>query len=105
MLDVTSAVPVSFFVSQIDMDALLQDKTYVVIGWVYPSHLNREEMDLSIQEVDKVLTPRGIIYGLDGSRAYKLIVSKAKAQEAREFLRQARFKIAKVTLLTEDQAF
>ncbi len=55
-------------------------------------------MDQSFQELDNVLTPHGIIYGLDGSRCYQLVVARTQAQLAAQLLRRARFKVGKVEL-------
>ncbi len=77
------------------------EEQYEIIGEFYPDHSSQEAMSLSLKELDDVLTPRGIIYGLDGSRAYWITVPKARAKEARELLAAARFTLGKVELRNE----
>ena len=79
-----------------DMNAVPEE--YQAIGWLYPSHRSKEELDLSTKELDDLLTPRGIIYGLDGLRAYRIIVPRTRVQEVRELVRSTEFKLAKVEL-------
>ncbi len=74
---------------------------YEYIGEFYPDHRNEEAHRLSKKELDDVLTPRGIIYGLNGSRTYWIIVPKARAKEARDLLAAARFTLGKVELTDE----
>ena len=74
---------------------------YEYIGWFHPDHRSQEAHRLSEKELDDVLTPRGIIYGLQGSRAYEIIVPKARAKEARELLAAAWFTLGKVELSDE----
>jgi hypothetical protein len=78
------------------MDAAQEE--YESIGLFYPNHRNREAHSLSEKELDDVLTPHGIIYGLDGSRSYRIIVPKARAREARQLLAEARFRLGEVEL-------
>jgi ribosomal protein S27E len=42
---------------------------YLTVGLYHYLH-RRAEADKSIQELDDVLRPHGIVYGLDGSRCY-----------------------------------
>ena len=71
------------------------------VGLYYYSHRSKEDADRSIQELDGVLRPHGIIYGLDGSRCHQIVVAKAQAQLAARLLRRARFKVGKVKLHAE----
>jgi len=71
---------------------------YLTVGLYHYSHRSRTEADRSIQELDDVLRPYGIVYGLDGSRAYRIIVARAQAELAGRLLRSTRFKIGKVEL-------
>ncbi len=81
------------------MDAAQEE--YEHIGRFQPAHGSAEAMHLSLKELDDVLTPRGIIYGLDGSRDYRIIVPKARAKEVRELLAAARFTLGKLELTHE----
>jgi len=55
-------------------------------------------MDRSQQELHDILAPQAIVYGLDGSRAYEVVVSKTQAEEARRLLKAAQLKTGKLTL-------
>ena len=70
---------------------------YKTIGLFHPSRRSREEFARSEQELDNVLAPYGIVYSLDGSRVYEIIVAKAQAEEARDLLKAADLKICKLT--------
>ncbi len=83
-------------VSFIPMNAVPEE--YEWIGLFHPDHRNTEALRLSVTELDDVLTPRGIIYGLDGSRCYRIIVSKTRAHETRQLLEDARFRLGQVEL-------
>jgi len=75
------------------------DEEYGAIGEFTPDYRSREELDLSINELDEVLRGAGIVkYGLDGSRWYKIIASRADAEKARELLRRARLKRGKLRI-------
>ena len=74
---------------------------YGYIGWFHPDHRSQEAQRLSEKELDDVLTPRGIICGLDGSRIYQIIVPKTRVKEARELLATAWFTLGKVELRNE----
>lgn len=67
-------------------------------GMYHYSHRSSAEADRSIQELDDVLRPHGIVYGLDGSRSYRISVARAQAELAGRHLRRARFKIGKAEL-------
>ena len=71
---------------------------YLTVGMYHYSHRSSAEADRSIQELDDVLRPHGIDYGLDGSRSYRIIVARAQAELAGRLLRRARFKIGKAEL-------
>jgi hypothetical protein len=71
---------------------------YLTVGLYHYSHRSRAELDKSIQELDNVLRPHGVVYGLDGSRCYQIVVARAQAQMAARLLRRARFKLGKVEL-------
>ena len=71
---------------------------YLTVGLYHYSHRSSAEADRSIQELDDVLRPHGIVYGLDGSRCYQITVARAQAEIAGRLLRRARFKIGKAEL-------
>ena len=71
---------------------------YLTVGLYHYSHRSSAEANRSIQELDAVLRPHGIVYGLDGSRSYRIIVARTQAGMAGRLLRRTRFKIGKVEL-------
>ena len=74
------------------------DGDYKAIGSYLYSHRSSEEAARSIQELDDVLRPHGIVYGLHGSRCYQIEVARAQAEIAARLLRKAHFKIGRVYL-------
>ena len=65
---------------------------YPSVGLFHYSHRSKAEADRSFQELDDVLRPHGISYGLEGSRCHQIIVARAQAQMAARLLRRARLR-------------
>lgn len=63
----------------------------VTIADFTPNH-RPGALEPSVEELEEILSSKGIECGLDESRSYRVIVPSARAEEARELLKGARFK-------------
>ena len=68
------------------------NEEYVTIAEFTPDHRSREALRQSEAELERILSGNGIEFGLDGSRAYRVIVSSTQAEKARELLKAAQLK-------------
>ena len=66
---------------------------YETVGEFTPDHRSGDTMDASLKELTDLLEEAGIVeFGLDGSRAYRIIVRRDQADTAREVLRRSNLK-------------
>ena len=68
------------------------NEEYVTVAEFTPDHRNAEVFRQSEAELERILSGNGIEFGLDGSRAYRVIVSSTQAEKARELLKAAQLK-------------
>ena len=66
---------------------------YETVGEFTPDHRSGDTMGASLKELSDLLEGAGIVeFGLDGSRAYRIIVRRDQADTAREVLRRSNLK-------------